>query len=145
MVNERFDQYRAKRKAVRAKTGQGRVEKSHQQRVWRTAIVSYRLSNESQFTVRVCAAQQTCISATLQPLLQSAAMSVMRLTARTGSDEPQVSNELEVCHERADGRFEACGFNLRLQNRRGRNARSLKELEKWRSSKHATWSNGLGA
>src|SRR6266436_8557006 len=68
------------------------------------------------FIVSICATQQACGLATPPPLLQSATMSVLRHTARTGSNEPQVSNEL-------------AGRQFRIwwiQNRRpGRIARSL--------------------
>jgi hypothetical protein len=64
--------------------------------------------------IHVCALQQACKSAPLQLLLQSAAMSVMRRTARTGANErtslKSAMNWKSVTNG-PDGRFEAGGFN----------------------------------
>jgi hypothetical protein len=64
----------------------------------------------------------------------------------TGSDQPQVRNELDVCHERAGTAISKpvdsiSGFKTVAASTPG----AKKELGKWRSSKHATWSNVLGA
>jgi hypothetical protein len=106
-------------------------------------IASYPLYKQRQLIIRFCAAQQACISAPLQPLLQSATMSLMRPTAH-GYNEPQVSNELEVCHERAGRLFRIRWIQSPASGRpRQQRQGPKKELGKWRSSKHATWSNGL--
>lgn len=104
-------------------------------------ILSYRLLTQCELKAPVCATQQACISAMLQPLLQSAGMSVMRRTRRTGYEEPQVSNELEANNELAGRPFEPGGIMIRIQHRPAATPRSL---GRWRSSKHATWSSALG-
>src|SRR5262249_44330762 len=83
--------------------------------VWQPARSLYRHRLQCDSSFSICATQQACGLATPQPPLQSATMSVMRHTARTGADEPQVSHELA-------GRQFRIGW---IQNRRrGHNARS---------------------
>ena len=80
-------------------------------------IVSYRLLTQCEFKAPVCATQQTCITAMLQPLLQSAVMSLMRHTTCTGSKEPQASNELEASYELAGWPFRIRWIPIRTQDR----------------------------
>jgi hypothetical protein len=79
--------------------------------------------------------------ATLQPPLQSAAMSAMRLAARGGSNEPQVSSEREVI--KRTGRTALSNPVDSISGFENVPAATPGAQGKWRSSKLATWSNSL--
>ena len=117
-----FQQCRKFRAITRMGATEGRSKSRTKGHMGASSLVVSTGDPKAEFVVSICATHQACGLATSQPLLQSAAMSVMRHAACTGSKEPQTQ------HKPAGRRFRLAWIQSR---RPGRNARSLR---KWRSS-----------